>query len=72
MSGEAHPSPRESSPASITDLAPVMSEEIETTMRLLGVTNLDQLSAKYINTVALEREFIAPADGAEAPRWTKL
>ena len=34
----------------------VLSEEIETTMRLMGVTSLEQLSPNYVNTKRLELE----------------
>jgi isopentenyl diphosphate isomerase/L-lactate dehydrogenase-like FMN-dependent dehydrogenase len=33
-----------------------MSEEIETTMRLIGVTSLDQLNPSYVDTSILERD----------------
>lgn len=33
-----------------------MSEEIETTMRLIGVTSLDQLNPSYVDTTILERD----------------
>ncbi|OAL44223.1 hypothetical protein IQ07DRAFT_663555 [Pyrenochaeta sp. DS3sAY3a] len=36
----------------------LLSEEIETTMRLLGITHLDQLNDKQVNAVALERELM--------------
>ena len=34
----------------------LLSEEIETTMRLLGVNNLDELNAAHLNCTILERE----------------
>jgi len=34
----------------------LLSEEIETTMRLLGVTSLDQLNERYVNYSLLLRE----------------
>lgn len=34
----------------------VLSEEIETTMRLIGITSLEQLNPSYVNTTVLERE----------------
>ncbi|KIW45054.1 uncharacterized protein PV06_03475 [Exophiala oligosperma] len=34
----------------------LLSEEIETTMRNMGVTSLDQLNPSYVNTKILERE----------------
>lgn len=34
----------------------VLSEEIETTMRCMGVTSLDQLSPAFVNTKRLELE----------------
>jgi L-lactate dehydrogenase (cytochrome) len=44
----------------------VLSEEIETTMRLIGVTSLDQLGPNYVNTkqldVELPDEIDIPAD----------
>jgi hypothetical protein len=39
---------------SLVDL--VLSEEIETTMRLIGVTSLEQLNPSYVNTTLLELE----------------
>ncbi len=44
----------------------VLSEEIETTMRLIGVTSLDQLTPNYVNATILERE-LPPAISAFAP-----
>jgi hypothetical protein len=35
---------------------PVLGEEIQTTMRLMGVTSLEQLDETYVNTILLERE----------------
>jgi L-lactate dehydrogenase (cytochrome) len=40
----------------------VLSDEIETTMRLLGVTSLDQLNEFYINTSAVESELTKTID----------
>jgi len=34
----------------------VLSDEIETSMRLLGVTSLDQLDEFCVNTTVLERD----------------
>jgi hypothetical protein len=34
----------------------VLSEEIETTMRNMGVTSLDQLNPSFVNTKRLELE----------------
>lgn len=34
----------------------VLSEEIETTMRLMGITSLGQLRPNYVNTKRLELE----------------
>ena len=34
----------------------LLSDEIETTMRLLGVTSLDQLDPSYLNCKVLEQE----------------
>ena len=34
----------------------VLSEEIETTMRLIGVTDLSQLTPESVNCTTLERE----------------
>lgn len=34
----------------------VLSAEIQTTMRLMGVTDINQLDARYVNTKLLERE----------------
>ena len=39
-----------------TDSIAVLSDEIETTMRLMGVTDLDQLNDFYVNALALEHE----------------
>jgi len=38
------------------DIDLVMSDEIETTMRLLGVTDLGQLNPDFVNTTILDRE----------------
>jgi hypothetical protein len=47
----------------------VLSDEIETTMRLIGVTNLDQLSPYYVNTKRLELEVPDEIDEvSEMPR----
>jgi isopentenyl diphosphate isomerase/L-lactate dehydrogenase-like FMN-dependent dehydrogenase len=35
---------------------PVISDEIETTMRLLGVTSLSELNEDHVNTMILEKE----------------
>ena len=37
-------------------MAAVLSEEIETTMRLIGITSLDQLTPNLVNTKRLELE----------------
>ena len=50
----------------------VLSEEIETTMRLIGVTSLDQLSPKYVNTKRLEMELPDAADVLDDGLWSKL
>lgn len=42
-------------PALLTDFA-VLSDEIQTSMRLMGVTNVDQLDMSYVNTALLELE----------------
>ena len=34
----------------------MLSDEVETTMRLIGVTSLEQLTPDYVNTTVLERE----------------
>ncbi len=36
--------------------ATVLSEEIETTLRCMGVTSLDHLNPSYVNTKVLELE----------------
>lgn len=38
------------------DARTVLSAEIQTTMRLMGVTDINQLDARYVNTKILERE----------------
>ena len=38
------------------DWSAVLSDEIETTMRLMGVTDLDQLNEFYVNALPLEHE----------------
>ena len=36
----------------------VLSEEIDTTMRLIGVTSLDGLNSSFVNTKRLELELV--------------
>ncbi|KAK5173980.1 uncharacterized protein LTR77_001059 [Saxophila tyrrhenica] len=51
----------------------LLSDEIETTMRLLGVTSLEQLSEFYINTAALENGIVKRIDvGASGSIVSKL
>ena len=52
----------------------MLSDEIETTMRLLGVTVLDQLNDYYINTSVLENEITSRVDlgGARRGGGSKL
>lgn len=51
-------SPPTSWPAKLydTNSTAVLSDEIESTMRLLGVTSLDQLNEDHVNAAILERE----------------
>lgn len=44
----------------------VLSEEIETTMRLIGVTSLDQLNPSYVDTTILERDIPQRLPSVEA------
>jgi L-lactate dehydrogenase (cytochrome) len=51
----------------------VLSDEIETTMRLLGVNSLDQLSPDYVNTKELDKFMVdglasSPADSRIRPK----
>jgi len=50
----------------------LLSEEIETAMRLMGVTSLDQLSKKYVNTVALERDLESAVEEYVPSRRSKI
>jgi L-lactate dehydrogenase (cytochrome) len=53
----------------------VISEEIETTMRLIGVTGLDQLTPHYVNTTILEQELpptLGPQEWFKGPLKSKL
>lgn len=45
----------------------VISDEIETTMRLIGATSLDQLDERYVNCRKLEWELVN-----FSPRASKL
>lgn len=45
-----------------TNCVVVISDEIETTMRLMGVTSLDQLNDYYINTSAIENDITRRID----------
>lgn len=45
--------------ANIFLFSPVLTDEIQTTMRLLGVTSLSQLDPQYVNTAVLERDLIS-------------
>lgn len=38
------------------DILIVLSDEIETTMRLLGVTSLSELNEDHVNAMILEKE----------------
>lgn len=48
----------------------VLSDEIETTMRCMGVTTLEQLNPSYVNTKKLELEL--PDDLRLGASWTEL
>lgn len=43
----------------------VLSDEIETNMRLLGVNKLSDLSPHYVNTKELEHYLVGSIDGKE-------
>jgi hypothetical protein len=45
----------------------VLSEEIETTMRLIGVTDLSQLTPDFVNCTILERELPPTLTSFSAP-----
>ena len=45
----------------------VLSEEIETTMRLIGVTDLSQLTPDLVNCTILERELPPTLRSFSAP-----
>lgn len=47
----------------------VLSEEIETTMRLIGVTSLDQLNPNYVNTKLIDVEVPDAVDWSEGRSW---
>jgi L-lactate dehydrogenase (cytochrome) len=47
----------------------VLSEEIETTMRLIGVTSLDQLTPNYVNTKLLDPEIPDAVDWSDGRSW---
>jgi L-lactate dehydrogenase (cytochrome) len=42
---------------------PVLAEEVEITMKMLGVSSLDQLRPEMINTTRLQNEMWRPAFG---------
>lgn len=48
----------------------VLSEEIETTMRNMGVASVDQLNPSYVNTKRLELEL--PDDLRFGASWTEM
>lgn len=50
----------------------LLSDEIETTMRLLGVNRLDQLNPSYLNCTILERELPDHTFGSAVRRMFKL
>jgi isopentenyl diphosphate isomerase/L-lactate dehydrogenase-like FMN-dependent dehydrogenase len=54
-----------------TDLClEVLSEEIETSMRNMGVNSLDQLNPSYVNSKILEMEL--PDDLRFGAQWPEL
>ena len=48
----------------------VLSEEIETTMRCMGVASVDELNPSYVNTKRLELEL--PDDLRFGASWTDM
>lgn len=50
----------------------VLSEEIETTMRLIGVTDLSQLTPEMVNCTILERELPLALSAFSSPLRSKL
>jgi hypothetical protein len=53
----------------VLTLRTVLSEEIETTMRLIGVTSLDQLTPNYVNTNLLDPEIPDAVDWSDGRSW---
>ena len=56
----------------MTNARTVLSEEIETTMRLIGVTALDQLTPEMVNSTVLERELPPALSIFNTPLRSKL
>jgi hypothetical protein len=50
----------------------VLSDEIETTMRLIGVTDLSQLTPEMVNCTILERELPPTLSAFSSPLRSKL
>lgn len=46
----------------------VLSEELETSMRLLGVTNLDQLRPEMVNTRDLDTSIMESVPGIKGSK----
>lgn len=50
----------------------VLSDEVETTMRLLGINSLSELNEDHVNTMILERELPRKLSAFPSPRGSKL
>ena len=56
---------------------PVISEELETCMRLIGATSLSQLDPSFVNTKRLQLELVDRLESLDSPlqvsaRFSKL
>jgi L-lactate dehydrogenase (cytochrome) len=49
----------------------VLSDEIETTMRLLGVTSLDELTVHHVNSRELEQAIVKESSFADSNAQVK-
>lgn len=50
----------------------MLSDEIETSMRLMGITALSQLDEYCVNTTILERELPQQIRRPSVDNWSKL
>jgi hypothetical protein len=50
----------------------VLSDEVETTMRLLGINSLSELNEDHVNTTILERELPRKLSAFPSQRGSKL